>query len=441
MKKLLIFLLFLLPLTAYAASPEAEQQAIEDHRRLTQRQKQKQQEADKKKKSQQTKELREKYSFKKLREELEELARRDNMQIGVTYDNSGNKETGERIDTLTYSQNNLFGINDTFYISRSSSDFDKKRDKLGGNDAVNANLTIPFLDVNALSLSYTKASYFFWTPDVTTGSRIQISGVTEAKTINLSRTFHESEKYKLNAYAAISDNDNRLYIDHSKITSGSRRASLLTIGATNTFNFKNASLVLVPSYNKSLNIMHSQKDSNNLASTDPHAEFQTFALNGNYMHSFEIDETPAYYNLVFNAQTSDKALYGADQISAGGLYSVRGFKEGAISGDSGYNLRNEFTYNFGQKLASIFSTSKESFFLQQLNKLSITPFYDYGYVRSKGGQQSGRLSGTGTRLDFTGSKYTASITFSWALSKSQYLAQNIHENSAIFFSLSGQFEL
>ena len=187
-----------------------------------------------------------------------------------------------------------------------------------------------------------------------------------------------------------------------------------------TLFFHNASLFLKPSYSKSLNILDSQTNGGQLPSDEAHAQFNIFRFYGNFSQKSEIGQTPISYNLTFDSQISRQELYGIDQFSVGGVYSVRGFANGSISDDSGYNIKNEISVNLGRGFA-------------------LTPFYDYGYVRSKGGHQSGRLAGAGFKVGFSHQYFSANIIFSRAMAKSQYLQQYYSENNALYFSLASEF--
>jgi hemolysin activation/secretion protein len=196
-------------------------------------------------------------------------------------------------------------------------------------------------------------------------------------------------------------------------------------------------LFLKPSYSKALNILDAQKDNPNLAGNDAHAEFDMFEFYGNYVKKSQIFDTPISYNFSFDGQSSKQTLYGIDKFSIGGISSIRGFKEGTISGDSGYNFRNEVSVNFGQMILPYLSAEKSQS-LTQLNRFSISPFYDYGQVRAKNGQTSGRLSGGGFKIGFNHKNFNAALTFSRALSKSKFLGQHYSDNNAIFFNISSE---
>ena len=70
----------------------------------------------------------------------------------------------------------------------------------------------------------------------------------------------------------------------------------------------------------------------------------------------------------------------------------------------------------------------------------MTPFYDYGFVRAKGGINSGRLSGVGFKLGFAHANFNSTLIFSNAISKSHLLgSQNYHENNAVFLNIGSEF--
>ena len=53
------------------------------------------------------------------------------------------------------------------------------------------------------------------------------------------------------------------------------------------------------------------------------------------------------YTMRFRSQFTDQRLFGTDQFSIGGRYSVRGFSgEETLRGDSGYYVQNEWALPF-----------------------------------------------------------------------------------------------
>ena len=81
--------------------------------------------------------------------------------------------------------------------------------------------------------------------------------------------------------------------------------------------------------------------------------FDKFALDIAFTKYFG-GEMPFIYNMNLYAQQSGDVLFGSEQISMGGPYSVRGYKEQGISGDSGAYVRNELLYEKPAEIVNLY---------------------------------------------------------------------------------------
>jgi hemolysin activation/secretion protein len=349
--------------------------------------------------------------------------------FNVSYDNNGNERTGSRRETVGFSYDNLLQLNDVVSFQRTANDFDEKRKKNGGINSFNGNISVPIVSYT-FNLSYSNSDYFFHSGDI---SRFKSSGETSTTAMALDRVFTKTKTTKIASGLSLTKRYNRNFIEDVRIEASSRKATFLTANYSQTFFLKNATFFIKPTYSKAVDMFDSKQDASNAASFSPHAEFDIFRFYSNYTRDLEYFSKKFSYNLVIDAQASAKRLYGIDQFSVGGIYSVRGFKNGSISGDSGYNLRNEISIGLGQ----IFNSEKWN-----LQRFSITPFYDYGYVRSKDGIFSGRLSGAGAKISFYHPNINASLTFSHSLSRSHLLQEKDYkDDKAIFFNIYSGFSL
>ena len=141
-----------------------------------------------------------------------------------------------------------------------------------------------------------------------------------------------------------------------------------------------------------------------------------------------------------DSQYSKQTLFGTEQFSVGGYYSVRGFRENYIVGDSGYYFRNKANFNIGALVAP-FTKNSEGIIgknLVHLNKFSVEPFYDYGYVKNKyvSNGADGRLAGAGVKTLFNSRYFNASLTYSWATDHSRLITSTTKENKLIYFEIS-----
>lgn len=180
--------------------------------------------------------------------------------------------------------------------------------------------------------------------------------------------------------------------------------------------------------------------------TTPRAQFDAFKLYANFSKRFTIPKinAPAVFVTEMNGQYAKQTLYGSEQFSVGGYYSVRGFRENYINGDSGYYFRNKINFNIGSLFAPIAKNqdqNNQGFFgknLVHLNKFSVEPFYDYGYVKNKfvDNGADGRLAGAGIKTLFNSRYFNASLTYSWATNQSRLITSTTKENKLVYFEIS-----
>src|SRR5690606_13476701 len=76
----------------------------------------------------------------------------------------------------------------------------------------------------------------------------------------------------------------------------------------------------------------------------PVVQHNKYTLTASYLHPFQLLGERFSFDSVLSAQRSEDVLFSPQRFSLGGLYSVRGFKEQSVSGDSGYYLRNQLRW-------------------------------------------------------------------------------------------------
>ncbi len=357
-------------------------------------------------------------------------------RIALSYDNIGSKSTGVKRDTISFAKDNLLHINDVFSLTRTANDLDSKND-VRTNTAINASWSVPFAQ-HLITLSMARNTYFFLTGS---NGDVRANGVTESRTVNWDNLITKNKKYKLSSALSFTTRDNQIFTDNILNETQSRKASILTASLSNSFYLDAGTLFVKPSYIKALGILNAKKDKEVSANSN-RPEFEMVKIYANYSQKFMLPyfENQAMYNLTFDSQYSKDHLYSIDQFSSGGFYSVRGFRSGNISGDSGFNLRNEVSFNLGQMILPQLSQEKKSSSLNYLNNFSIMPFYDFGRVENRDTNRSGRLSSTGFKLSFAKDKICSSLTFSHALSRSLAMNKNARFDNTIYFDVTTEME-
>lgn len=194
-----------------------------------------------------------------------------------------------------------------------------------------------------------------------------------------------------------------------------------------------------------MKLLNAKQDAQGLTADIPRAQFQLYKIYGSISQKFNIPKTkiPIAFTTEFDSQLSKNTLFGSEQFSVGGYYSVRGFRENNISGDYGYYIRNHVNLNLGKFIPTKWKLRKETETTYvgtrwlYFNNFNIEPFFDYGYVKSKYDGSSGRLSGVGIKTIFSGNKYfDTSLTYACGINKSSLITSANQENKMLYFELA-----
>ncbi|MDO3621697.1 ShlB/FhaC/HecB family hemolysin secretion/activation protein [Ralstonia pseudosolanacearum] len=105
---------------------------------------------------------------------------------------------------------------------------------------------------------------------------------------------------------------------------------------------------------RGMDALNASHDAPDIARADAHSQF--WKLDGNASTQLplpSVGRAALAYRGQVQAQWSNVALFGSEQIFAGGMGSVRGFREGLISGDRGLTLRNELVWGNVPALAGV----------------------------------------------------------------------------------------
>ncbi|WP_296228756.1 ShlB/FhaC/HecB family hemolysin secretion/activation protein [Ralstonia sp. UBA689] len=105
---------------------------------------------------------------------------------------------------------------------------------------------------------------------------------------------------------------------------------------------------------RGMRTLSASRDAPDITREEAHSQF--WKLDGNASTQLplpKIGNAALAYRGQVSAQWSNVALFGSEQIFAGGMSSVRGFREGIISGDRGLTLRNEVVWANAPAMAGV----------------------------------------------------------------------------------------
>ena len=337
--------------------------------------------------------------------------------ITLSNDNSGNQSTGKYKNKITINQDNLLGINDNIYFNSSITNNDDKNTKYSKNTYIAVSIPFGYYTVGG---SYSYSKYLITTIGDT--SIFKSSCNTESKSFYLDRVLNRGQKHKISFKAEIENSDSDNYVEDTYIPINSRRLTNANFYLNNTIYTKNGSIYLQPSYSKGLTAMDALKDDSDLAKKDAKAQFEYFGFYGTINNNFNLfkSKIPLNHQLNFDSQYSIDSLYSNKQFGIGGRYTIRGFEESQVTGDSGYYVRNDLKINslylFPTKLKESkifnFGSNKQISLNNIFSKTSFGIFYDYGYTRSKvidEESDEGYMSGIGAKMKYIGKYFDCDI--------------------------------
>lgn len=326
-------------------------------------------------------------------------------------DNAGSESTGETRFGFRASQDNLLNLNEQINMSFANSpskDYDHR-----DADYFTLGASIPFgywtLN-NNFSWSDYRTSFLLYN-----GDRFYSYGNSVTNSLSLDRMLARGQRYKISASGGLTYKRNQNYTKvldlKMKNEVSSRDLAILNFGLSSTTYFDNGVLYLNPTYNKGTKWFGALDDDQNNYSQS--AQYEAWKLYAYYSRNlFDL----ATFTSTFDGQYSNDELYGTEAFYLGGEYSVRGFRNEGVQGDSGYALRNDLDFNVAQLAQS------ENEFLQGL---TFGPFIDYGYVHNNNKDlKSEILSGAGGKVALNYKFFNASVGYATVLKKPKWIKEN-----------------
>jgi hemolysin activation/secretion protein len=353
-------------------------------------------------------------------------------------DNLGNKFTGVQRTNFSANFDNLLFLNDNLNLNYSTNLHDESQIK--DIKSFSSSFSIPF-KYNTFSYDFSRSEFKGQNSGQNASSTL--TGFSQSNKFTLDRVLLNQTNLRLSTNASLTDKSSASYLNGDKITISERRLSILNVGfAASSYINNSTNIYFNPSYSKGLKIMNAKKDLSNISNITPKAQFDVFKLYANFSKKFTLPKinAPTTFVSEFSSQYAKQTLFGSEQFSVGGYYSVRGFRESYINGDSGYYLRNKINFNIG----SLITPEGLGFFsknLVHLNKFSVEPFYDYGYVKNKyvDSGADGRIAGAGLKTIFNSKYFNASLTYSWATNHSRLVTSTTKENKLAYFEISASW--
>jgi hemolysin activation/secretion protein len=243
--------------------------------------------------------------------------------LGV--DNFGSKKTGQAQINGRLNIENPVGINDLISIFYNTSNKHYQDE-----NSIGSGYEYSF-PIGKTTLSFSQRNSNF----KQSYAAFLSEGKTKTYTFDAQYKLYHDQKNRINIGASVSNHRTQNYFADIYLESSSYRLSKLTLSADYLYQIPGFYTFVNFAYVRGVDLFQ------NHHSTDLDDEYSIYNLSLSAMKDFH----PFRYTLNAYAQFTDDSLFGSDKMSIGGPYSVRGFGKEGLSGNEGYYVRNELSYN------------------------------------------------------------------------------------------------
>lgn len=255
-------------------------------------------------------------------------------------DNSGYKSTGKYQGTTYLSFSQLIGLNDTLTTS-----FTKNLDNNNRQDSKQYAFSYTIPNGNQtyrLSTYKYKYEQLVFMPNAFTSS-----GVTKGTELSVEHLLNRTSRSKTSAVAKFAHKSRHSYLEDVEIGVQEQHTSSVELGLSHRQYSGNTVSDIYLFYRQGIKGIGAKVHNWEGVSSNPTTLYKMAGIEGQIQSRINIGHKPGLYTMRFRSQFTDKRLFGTDQFSIGGRYSVRGFSgEEALRGDSGYYVQNEWSLPF-----------------------------------------------------------------------------------------------
>lgn len=270
------------------------------------------------------------------------------FHLTLGLDDSGTKATGRLQGSATFSWDNVFRLNDMFYISGSRGFKRHSDDAEGDYGSRNLSLyySIPWKDY-LLTLSGSRYTYH----QTIAGAfeSYEYSGESQQMKANLSRLLSRGSHHKTYVNAGVWARKSSNYINDTEIEVQRRRTAGWEFGVNHTHYIGNATLQLSANYKRGTGA-HRALPAPEEQFDEGTSRMQIITASVDFSYPFTLANQGFRFNTSWNGQWNRTPLVQQDKFSIGGRYTVRGFDgELTLSGERGWLWRNELAWNVMNK--------------------------------------------------------------------------------------------
>ena len=345
----------------------------------------------------------------------------------LTFDNYGTPSTGDVRATGSFTADNVLGLNDAWFASFSRNTEARPGEELSESSLVSLNLPYGYWNLQASSA---KSRYASVVSSLT--QQFHSTGETDTYNVGVQRVLMRDQTSKLTLNTGLTHKESRNYIEGSLLTTSSPKLTDLQLGLTSVFFAGGGFWTVDGGVSRGLDWWGAEPLPGAGTGTVPTPEWLRFQGSISFSRPFRVGSVDGNWSTSVQGQTTNDRLYGSEQISIGGLYTVRGFDGTSIAGDRGAYWRNEFT------------TLLPAFADPQLARVfgRLQPYVgiDIGHIYGREAQPGGTLAGAVIGLRGVAGQFGFDVGYGAPLKVPPWVDQRGNvENHALYARVSVSF--
>jgi hemolysin activation/secretion protein len=327
-----------------------------------------------------------------------------------TIDNYGSSATGLFQLGNTVSLDNVFGLYDGWVFNHSTTApfYDDR-----SSEFYSASFTVPY-GYWSLLLS---ASYFDYKSRIV-GDVVDnaSNGNTTNVTAEIERVVHRDQNSKTRLAGFVTFKETENFIEGFRIEELSRKLAVAGVRLSHNVRLWGGIADVSVQGEAGVPAFGSVEDGDPEAA-GAKAQFRALSANLSYYKPFKLEDQAFAWQVRAKAQWSPDDLLSTEQIGVGGLYSVRGFRDQSVSGDSGAYMRNELSWT-----APAFISSPE--ITKYAGSLKLFAALDTGWIHDDGSAEDhGALAGVAAGLRLQGGMFFGEAAWERVLSAPAFLEE------------------
>jgi len=342
-------------------------------------------------------------------------------RASLSRNNDGQKSTGEQQWGAGLEWDSPLGLADQL-ILRGGHDAVSDHQKTSKNSMLYYN--VPW---GWWNFSYTYSESDYRTPGDLDGYKYKQTGDSQNHQLRAERVVHRDDVSKTSVNVGLTHLRTNNYFNDERLDVSSNRLSEFQVGINHGRRIGSAFVNLDVGMQNGTGAFDAQKDDQerirgNLTSTP---RYRKYTATLSYLQPFTLWGESLSFSSLATGQRSEDVLYPAQRMSLGGSYSVRGFKDQQLTGDSGGYWRNEVRWARPVTL---------DWMRPAFAEYGASVGYDQGVIRHDryNDEQHGRVSSNSLELFARGKNVSTSVTFAHSLERPGVMTER---EAPIYFRL------